>query len=239
MAGKKRKTKKSPPTQPRREPTILPDRRAMEAGVRQLLGGMGSRVAKPNSPAAQAQTLLDRAFQETDPRLRRSLAQDAAIVDPDCADAYVLLAESANNRREVLEYYEKGVAAAERTLGPEIFQRDVGHFWGLLETRPYMRARQGLANCLWTAGRRDEAIAHLEEMLRLNPNDNQGIRYALAGYYLKEDRDDDLARLLQQFDDDGMAAWAYNRALLAFRKEGDSEHAQTAESRGEIEPARR
>ena len=52
-------------------------------------------------------------------------------------------------------------------------------------------------------------------MLRLNPNDNQGVRYSLAGFLLLLDRDDDLARLLEQFAHDDMTAWAYTKALLA------------------------
>ena len=43
-------------------------------------------------------------------------------------------------------------------------------------------AREGLANSLWTAGRRDEAERHLQDLLRLNPSDNQGVRYTLAGF---------------------------------------------------------
>ena len=62
-----------------------------------------------------------------------------------------------------------------------------GHFWGVLETRPYMRARQGLADTLWRLDRRDEARSHYEEMLRLNPNDNQGIRYLLVMLLLEMD----------------------------------------------------
>ena len=46
-----------------------------------------------------------------------------------------------------------------------------------------MRARVGLVHALWTAGRRAEAVQHLQDMLRLNPNDNQGVRYTLAGSY--------------------------------------------------------
>jgi hypothetical protein len=30
------------------------------------------------------------------------------------------------------------VAAGERSLGPKAFEEDAGHFWGILETRPYM-----------------------------------------------------------------------------------------------------
>ncbi len=117
----------------------------------------------------------------------------------DSVDAYVLLAEHAASRKEARRLYEQGVAAGERALGAEAFQRDVGHFWGILETRPYMRARLGLAHCLWSAGRREEAVQHLQDMLRLNPGDNQGVRYTLAGFLLFLDRDDDLARLLQQY----------------------------------------
>src|SRR6185312_821671 len=127
----------------------------------------------------------------------------------------VLLAEHARRRKETLRRYEQGVAAGERALGTHAFQRDVGHFWGILETRPYMRARLGLAHSLWTTGRRDEAVRHLQDMLRLNPNDNQGIRYTLAGFLLFLDRDDELAKLLAQYPDEGSATWAYTHALVA------------------------
>ena len=60
-----------------------------------------------------------------------------------------------------------------RQLGPELFEREAGHFWGLLETRPYLRARLGLAHSLWTAARREKAVRHLQEMLRLKPGDKQ------------------------------------------------------------------
>jgi hypothetical protein len=62
-------------------------------------------------------------------------------------------------------------------------------------------------------------------MLRLNPGDNQGVRYTQAGFLLFLDRDDDLARLLQQYDEDS-AAWAYTKALLAFRHHGDTPEAR-------------
>src|SRR5262249_21571932 len=160
--------------------------------------------------------LLAQAFQQRDPRKRADLARRALSLWPDCADAYVLLAETADNRRQALELYRQGVEAGERALGTEAFRESVGHFWGVLQTRPYMRARPGLAPSTWTAGRRDEAVGHLQEMLRLNPNDNQGIRYTLAGFLLFLDRDDDAARLLEQYAGEGSATWAYTRALLAF-----------------------
>ena len=87
-----------------------------------------------------------------------------------------------------------------------------------------MRARQSLAQGLWEAGRREEAAEHFQEMLRLNPGDNQGIRYLLATLLLDLDRDDDLRRLLAEYKNDAMAPWAYTKVLLAFRSEGEAAH---------------
>jgi tetratricopeptide (TPR) repeat protein len=207
----------------------LPDRRAMERALHGIVG-----QADPGTPQGQAQELLFEAFEENDPQSRVERARQALALWPDCADAYVLLAENAGSRKESLALYAQGVAAGERALGPEIFEQEAGHFWSLLETRPYMRARVGLAHSLWTAGRREEAVRHLQEMLRLNPNDNQGVRYTLAGFLLFLDRDDHLARLLQQYPDEGLATWAYSKALLTFRQEGD-----TAEARELLEQAKK
>lgn len=178
--------------------------------------------AGQETPLAKADELLLQAYQEEDEGRRVQIAKEALDICPDCADAYVLLAEHARSRKEAMDLYEKGVATAERSLGPDAFQNAVGRFWGVLETRPYMRARLGLAHSLWAAGRRDEAVQHLRDMLRLNPGDNQGIRYTLAGFLLFLDRDDDLAGLLQQYPDEDTAAWAYTKALLAFRRQGDT-----------------
>lgn len=82
-------------------------------------------------------------------------------------------AEAAPSLGQALEAYALGVQAGKRALGPEPFEEDVGHFWGITETRGYMRARAGLAQCLWELGEHQAAIAHYKELLRLNPNDNK------------------------------------------------------------------
>jgi tetratricopeptide (TPR) repeat protein len=207
-------------------PIEMPDPRAMEAMLRQMMGGrMGN--AEPDSPLGRAQQVLERAYGEPSPGKRVELARQALAICPDCADAYTLLAEHAASRKESAEYYEKAVAAAEHALGPDLFREAEGHFWGFLETRPYMRARLGLAHALWTSGRQEEAVAHAQDMLRLNPGDNQGIRYTLAGWLLNLDRDNELALLLEQYGEEGSATWAYTRALLAFRRDGDTPEARS------------
>ena len=125
----------------------------------------------------RAQALIYDAWEIGDGRRRMALARHALKISPLCADAYVILAERPSiSLKERRDLFERGVKAGEMTLGPEGFEEFAGHFWGFLETRPYMRARAGLAQTLWAEGRHDEAIAHCREMLDLNPGDNQGIR---------------------------------------------------------------
>ncbi len=88
-----------------------------------------------------------------------------------------------------------------------------------------MRAREGLACELWSIGRGEEAVEHLQEMLRLNPNDNQGVRYTLASFLLNLNRDEEVAQLLDQYND-SMANWSYTKALFAFRRQGDTPEAR-------------
>ncbi len=184
-------------------------------------GGGGIPAGQATTPLEEAQDLMYEAWEATGSR-RAQLARKALDISPDCADAYVLLAEEqARTVEEARDSYAQGVAAGERALGADMFEEDAGHFWGILETRPYMRAREGLARCLWELGERQEAISHYKEMLRLNPNDNQGVRYVLLDCLLAMGRDEEAGTLLAEYEDDGSAAWEYNYALWTFRREGD------------------
>jgi tetratricopeptide (TPR) repeat protein len=176
----------------------------------------------------QAQDLIYDAWELVDPRAKLALARKALTISPDCADAYALLADAAKGLDRRLELYREAVAAGERALGEKTFKEEVGNFWGILESRPYMRARAGLAQCLWDLGQHDEAIGHWWEMLRLNPDDNQGIRYVLAARLLELDRDLDLAALLKQYDSDGSAYTFWTKALLLFRTHGDNAKSRRA-----------
>lgn len=192
--------------------------------LKKMLGG--PKRVPADTIRLKVEKLLHEAFEAEDPADVVALAKKAIEVWPDCADAYVLLAEQSRGPKEALDLYSAGVAAAERDLGEATFQRSVGDFWRLLNTRPYMRARHGLAQVLWVLGRRAEAVEHYLEMLRLNPNDNQGVRYNLAACLIEMGRDEDLGTLLSGYGEDASATWCYSAALLAFRVEGDSPRAR-------------
>jgi len=204
---------------------FLPDPRSLEGLLRQIRPEASPKAPKGASRLERAQDLIYEAFEaEGEERIR--LAEEALEVSPDCADAYVLLAEHCEDLKDAIALYTEGVAAGERALGKEAFREYAGHFWQAIETRPYMRARLGLAQSLREVGRRDEAVAHFDEILRLNPNDNQGVRYVLASCLLDLNRDAELALLLDDYCEDDSAAWLYTRALTAFRSQGDSPQAR-------------
>jgi tetratricopeptide (TPR) repeat protein len=169
----------------------------------------------------RAQDLVYRAF-DARGRRRVQLARKAIELSGDCADAYVLLAEECADLGQARDLYAQGVAAGERALGPAVFAEEAGHFWQDVRTRPYMRARFGLARCLDDLGQRDEAVTHYREVLRLNPGDNQGVRYAFLNALLLTRREDEVETLLRQFEDEPTALWQYGQCLWTFRREGDS-----------------
>ncbi|KAL3472688.1 hypothetical protein BJX99DRAFT_234978 [Aspergillus californicus] len=72
------------------------------------------------------------------------------------------------------------------------FETGVGHFWGILETRDYMRARFAWASALGDMGTRtgvEEQLAHFMDMLRLCRSDNMGVRSLVPALMLRLDRD--------------------------------------------------
>jgi tetratricopeptide (TPR) repeat protein len=187
-----------------------------------VMSRAGSR-ADSESALYEAQELIYDAWEADDVEKSIALAKKALTISPLCADAYVLLAgHEKRGSPEQIALFQKGVEAGTKAIGAANFRDMEGDFWGFIETRPYMRSRQGLAMALWVHGERGEAIDHLRDMLRLNPDDNQGLRYVLAGWFIEENRDDDLDALLKAYEDDGAAAWAWGAALAAFRRHGDN-----------------
>lgn len=72
------------------------------------------------------------------------------------------------------------------------FDTHVGHFWGILSTRDYMRARYGLVVALQKIKTYDAVKAaadHVRDMFRLCRSDNMGLRDLLPALYLRLGRD--------------------------------------------------
>jgi tetratricopeptide (TPR) repeat protein len=178
-----------------------------------------TRTMRAQAPEEQAQALIDQAWEARTQRQAAALARRALEIFPDCADAYnVLAGAEARSAEDALVLYEHGVDVGRRSLGKAFFDEHRGHFWGMIETRPYLRARRGLADCLWALGRKRESITHCEALLELNPDDNQGIRHGLLSRYLALGNDMGAARLFRDYPHDASAAFLWSRVLLDLRR---------------------
>jgi len=165
-------------------------------------------------PEEEAQELAFQAMDSDSLTEQRSLCRKALELDPHCIDA--LLIKASLNTRSIKDYtarLHKIVRDAEQRFGAEYIEENPGHFWGMTETRPYMRARQALVMALGKCSQLSEAIAECEGMLELNPNDNQGIRDSLRSYYLQTDNLEGVRRLNKEYSEDILATYTWSVVL--------------------------
>ncbi|MCZ2079940.1 MAG: tetratricopeptide repeat protein [Bryobacterales bacterium] len=181
-------------------------------------GGLSEKAQawKQDDPKWRAQELAYEAMEADDPFDALRLVDEAQKLDPDCTDAQRLMVSllpmELDNRIQLMR---EVVAKAEQSLGEKFIEENKGHFWGVLSTRPYMRARQELGELLTAADKLEEAIAVYERMLELNPNDNQGVRYSLVGLYLAIKRGQAASDLLSRYpgEEDYTAVFAWGRVI--------------------------
>ena len=155
-----------------------------------------------------------------DCRRRVQLAKQALAENPSHVEANVLLAESVRRNKPTISRKHWFCFFGRAQLG-QAFEDTVGHFWGLSDTRPFMRACHGLAAAYHDAGQTSEAIQQYQEMLRLNPNDNQGVRYEVIPLLLEHNRAPEAIALLDSFREE-TAFWHYMKSLVEFRRSGRS-----------------
>ena len=173
----------------------------------------------------KAQEKIFDSQEATSARAERKLVKKALEVCPLCADAYILIAAETKDNLAQIFLYKAAIEAAELALGKAMFKENEGYFWGIIETRPYMRAKLELASILWEyEDSREEATSHYADMIRLNPHDNQGNRTSLLQCYVVLKRFDDMENLVKQYAEERSADWLYNLAAGYYVK-GDTQKA--------------
>lgn len=165
---------------------------------------------------------------ETTIRKGRTLVQKAIKLDPDNVEAYNYLGNTEQDINKATEYYKKGMIAGEKEIGEQNFKEMQGHFWGFHQTRPFMRAKAGYAECLYLTGKIEESINQYAEMIELNPNDNQGVRYQYATMLINYNRFSEYEKLKELYKDEVSALWLFTYAIYLFKREGKSSKSNKA-----------
>ena len=114
--------------------------------------------------------------------LRRLIEKDPFFFDP-----YLVLAEMLVEESKEQDAYELIRDAYNRVL--EIITDESGNWperieWGWLENRHILRAISHYAYLLWEEGKTTDALKLFRQLLKLNPNDNQGARCAILALRL-------------------------------------------------------
>lgn len=129
---------------------------------------------------------LDLAMEAEDIKVARKNAQKALTIDPYCTDAELLLIDLMDiTPEESKKRLEKLINKTEKHLEDEGYfdEESIGHFYGILETRPYIRALATYMDDLIGLGKYRAAIRVGANIIRLNHNDNMGIRYDLMALH--------------------------------------------------------
>ena len=89
--------------------------------------------------------------------------------------------------------------------------------WAMTGNRPALRSLLRLHEIAMQAGRHVDARRLAERLLAINPDDNHGVRYWLAGAYLKADDADACLRLVEAYPDDASPELRFDAALALYR----------------------
>lgn len=172
----------------------------------------------PQTIEEEAEALVEQAMGKTMKEAVKQ-ARRALELDPNCIPAYELLAQGEELIPIRAALFKRGVDIGIDRFGGEYMEQNQGHFWGLTETRPYMRCLFGYAESLFDMGQIANALNIWMEMLELNPNDNIGVRQQALLALAALGEEEDFAELDARYADDSMCGTLYNRALMEFNRE--------------------
>ncbi len=156
---------------------------------------------------------------EVSSRQELHMLNKALKLDPDCAEAYNMLARREADVDKASVVYRKAIEAGRRSLGEEPFNDPDYPFWLDVETRPLLRAMYGLAEALLAKGEDDEPVKLLREILRLNRNDNLGARHDLVSILMELKQYDEARQIIEKdYPSDFTPLWPMAMALIEFNK---------------------
>lgn len=146
---------------------------------------------------------LDMAFQAETEQEAIKYAKKALKIEPDNIDVQVIIAEnSIYDHIKLLNKFEKIKKAAEQKLVEEhlLTEENIGNFWLLTETRPYMRLLYNRMRLLLDCGKIGMAKNACLEILDLNNDDNLGARFILMHIYAYFEDEKSAVKLFERYD---------------------------------------
>ena len=180
-----------------------------------------------DTPMSKAYDLLEEAERATSIKKRLSLVEKAIETCPECVDAHLAYLEFIEDPFKIESYLLKVVEDEKKRLEKEEYftKENIGHFYGIFETRPFMKALQALTVLYLQSGKYQKALLVAKEMIRLNENDNLGARFLLFGLYAFMEDEKALDSLKEKYEYEDLHSLVAYLALAI--KRSDYEQAKT------------
>ncbi len=174
------------------------------------------------SPAEIAQDLVFDAYDLPPAKAKKNIEMTLQM-DPDCIEAHEYLGLREKAAPISLIFFKAGIEIGRRLFGGKYLEENKGYFWGIQETRAYMRCLANYSEILYALGKTEASVKVMEEMLELNPNDNQGMRDLLMLYLIQLGETKKFRKYAAQYKDDSTAFPLFNRALFEFQTKGETD----------------
>ncbi len=184
-----------------------------------------SEAAHNLSAQEQAEDLVYDAIETEDFDEAMALVEAALELDEDCILAWEYLADDEEFYAIKKLYYQKGIQLGEKQFDKSYEKENRGHYWMIHETRPYMRCLQKYSHLLHQYESEEASIEIGTRLLKLNPNDNQGVRYLLMLQLISTGRVEEYLKLYKKFKGEPFAFVQFTHALYLFKTSGASEEA--------------
>ena len=138
------------------------------------------------SKEVRSDELLEKAQNARSRAKAIEFAKRALEINPDNIDAERFLLEFEDDDYAVIQKTKDLIEKEETSLKKRgIYTKEnIGYFWEIFETRPFMRLKYDLARKFVELDKRRDAMTVYEEMLALCTNDNIGVRYSLISQYV-------------------------------------------------------
>ena len=159
-----------------------------------------------NTPLDDAYEILEEAQNARNEKEALRLAKKAYEKSSECFDAILFQCDLEKNGIKRMKLLDDGLEFEKNRLTNEKYfdKENIGHFYGIFETRPYIRGLVIKIEYLLEEGKLCQAANLCKEVLRLNENDNLGARYLLMAIYATLEEEKDMLDLYKKYHEENL-----------------------------------
>ena len=180
----------------------------------------GSPLPASMAEEESADVFLDRAQEASSRKEQLKWVRKAREMEPEHVDAALAEIEmTAKNPCEQEQRLFDLQQKAEKQLREQGYftKDDIGSFWGLVDTRPYMRVCHSYVMVLLVNRKMRLAVKECESMLRLCTSDNLGIRYTLIHIYARLEEEKAAQKFFKKCGEEWGTRFPLAMALLFYK----------------------